>query len=115
MGFLKYLALAKKAYKFYQKHQAKKAAAGGGATAESASRDAGPMGIVNDVMAMAAGGGGNNKWKLSNIGAIGSKEDAALRKQAAEGEPEFAGAGASVGIEVWRIEKFKRSFMSLLE
>lgn len=111
MGFLKYLAFAKKAYKFYQKHQAKKADAGGGATAASASRDAGPMGMMSQVVGMAAGG--NNKWKLSNIGAIGSKEDAALRKQAAEGEPEFAGAGESVGIEVWRIEKFKRSFTTL--
>jgi hypothetical protein len=100
-----FIKLATKGFQAYMKHQ-KKNQAGGGGGGQTASRDAGGlMDLANKAMGMA---GVDNKWKLSNIGGIGSKEDTALRKKAAEGEPEFAGAGSSVGIEVWRIEKFKR-------
>lgn len=50
---------------------------------------------------------GENKWKLSNIGAIGSTEDVALRAEAALSEDSFEGAGKKPGIEVWRVEKFE--------
>lgn len=108
VNIAKVIKMAKKAYKLYKKHQQKQAGAdgggGGGGGGGTASRDAGLMDVATQALGMAGG----NKWKLSNIGGIGSKEDTVLRKQAAEGEPEFAGAGSSVGIEVWRIEKFKR-------
>jgi len=45
--------------------------------------------------------------KDSNCALIGSDEDKAVRKKAAETEPAWQGAGAEVGIEVWRIEDFQ--------
>lgn len=50
---------------------------------------------------------GDNKWKLTNIGGIGSDEDKQLRQKAAESEAAFDGAGQQVGIEIWRVEKFE--------
>eukprot|EP00184_Porphyridium_aerugineum_P008162 CAMPEP_0184692982 /NCGR_PEP_ID=MMETSP0313-20130426/1298_1 /TAXON_ID=2792 /ORGANISM="Porphyridium aerugineum, Strain SAG 1380-2" /LENGTH=342 /DNA_ID=CAMNT_0027150919 /DNA_START=143 /DNA_END=1171 /DNA_ORIENTATION=+ len=47
------------------------------------------------------------KWQNSNIGGVGSERDKALRKTAAETEHEFDGAGEELGIEIWRVEKFK--------
>lgn len=38
---------------------------------------------------------------------IGSAEDKAVRKAAAETEPAWTGCGSEVGTEIWRIEKFK--------
>lgn len=46
-------------------------------------------------------------WEDSNIALIGSDEDKAACKNAAASEPAWQGAGQAVGVEVWRIEKFK--------
>lgn len=40
----------------------------------------------------------------SNIAGIGSDENRALRKAAAESEECFKGAGAEVGLQIWRVE-----------
>lgn len=45
--------------------------------------------------------------KDSNCAGIGSDEDKALRKQAAQTEPAWQGAGLAVGIEIWRVEQFQ--------
>jgi len=43
----------------------------------------------------------------SNVANIGSEEDKAARKAAAEGEEAWVGCGGEPGVEVWRIEQFK--------
>jgi len=43
----------------------------------------------------------------SNCAGLGSDEDKALRKAAAQTEPAWAGAGAEVGVLIWRIEQFQ--------
>ena len=54
-------------------------------------------------------GGDGAKLEDSNMAHIGSAEDKAARKAAAETEPAWQGCGdlAAGGVEVWRIEKFK--------
>jgi len=47
------------------------------------------------------------KLEDSNIANYGSKEMKDLKKAAADGEPAWKGCGKAVGVEVWRIEKFK--------
>lgn len=46
-------------------------------------------------------------WKDSNIEAIGSKEDRKVKKESAQHEPAWKGSGQKVGLEIWRINKFK--------
>mmetsp|Transcript_57802 Transcript_57802/g.159532 ORF Transcript_57802/g.159532 Transcript_57802/m.159532 type:complete len:440 (-) Transcript_57802:57-1376(-) len=43
----------------------------------------------------------------SNVANIGSEEDKAARKAAAEGEEAWVGCGGEPGVEVWRIEQFQ--------
>jgi gelsolin len=47
------------------------------------------------------------EFEKSNISGLGSEEDRNLRKQAADDEPAWKGAGQEAGIQVWRIEKFQ--------
>jgi gelsolin len=47
------------------------------------------------------------KLEDSNISNYGSKEHKDLKKAAAAGEAAWSGCGKAVGIEIWRIEKFK--------
>mmetsp|Transcript_11748 Transcript_11748/g.35813 ORF Transcript_11748/g.35813 Transcript_11748/m.35813 type:complete len:327 (-) Transcript_11748:244-1224(-) len=61
----------------------------------------GPLNFAN----LTAGSG--TKWQNTNIGGVGGDRDKQLRKTAAETETEFQGAGQQLGIEIWRVEKFK--------
>lgn len=47
------------------------------------------------------------KVEDSNVEGLGSDEDKALRKAAAQTEAAWKGAGQAVGTQIWRIEKFK--------
>lgn len=46
-------------------------------------------------------------WKDSNMAKFGSDEDRKVKKESAETEPAWKGAGADVGLQIWRIVKFK--------
>lgn len=46
-------------------------------------------------------------WRDTNVGAIGSAEDKAMRKEAAMTEPAWEGCGLATGTEIWRIEYMK--------
>jgi len=46
-------------------------------------------------------------WKDSNMALFGSDTDKKVKKESAETEPAWAGAGQAVGIQIWRIVKFK--------
>jgi gelsolin len=50
---------------------------------------------------------GQAKLEDSNVEKIGSKEDRAVKKGAAQTEDAWAGAGKKVGVEVWRVENHK--------
>ncbi len=50
---------------------------------------------------------GDDQWKLTNIGGIGSIDDLKLRAEAAMTEDSFIGVGEEPGVEVWRVEKFE--------
>ena len=62
--------------------------------------------LAAESKAPQAGGDGAD-LEDSNMAGIGSAEDKAARKAAAEGEEAWVGAGTEVGVQVWRIEKFK--------
>ena len=46
-------------------------------------------------------------WKDSNMALFGSDTEKKVKKESAETEPAWNGAGADVGIQIWRINKFK--------
>jgi len=47
------------------------------------------------------------KLEDTNAAKLGSSEDRGVKKNSAQKEPAWKGAGQKVGIEIWRIEKFK--------
>lgn len=46
-------------------------------------------------------------WKDSNMALFGSDTEKKVKKESAESEPAWQGAGQEVGLQVWRIVKFK--------
>jgi gelsolin len=46
-------------------------------------------------------------WKDSNLALFGSDTEKNVKKSSAETEPAWNGAGQKVGIQIWRIVKFK--------
>ena len=46
-------------------------------------------------------------WKDSNMALFGSDTERQVKKESAESEPAWSGAGAKVGLQVWRIVNFK--------
>lgn len=46
-------------------------------------------------------------WKDSNRAVFGSDTERMVKKESAESEPAWRGAGQEVGLQVWRINKFK--------
>jgi len=46
-------------------------------------------------------------WKDSNVAMFGSDTDRQVKKESAETEPAWAGAGQEVGLKIWRIVKFQ--------
>jgi len=46
-------------------------------------------------------------WKDSNMALFGSDTEKKVKKESAESEPAWKGAGEKVGVQVWRIVKFK--------
>ncbi|XP_072165124.1 gelsolin-like protein 2 [Diadema setosum] len=46
-------------------------------------------------------------WKDSNLALFGSDTEKKVKKESAESEPAWKGAGQSVGLQIWRIVKFK--------
>ncbi|ESO90008.1 hypothetical protein LOTGIDRAFT_192582 [Lottia gigantea] len=46
-------------------------------------------------------------WKDSNLALFGSDTEKQVKKESAESEPAWQGAGAEPGLQIWRIVKFK--------
>lgn len=46
-------------------------------------------------------------WKDSNLALFGSDTEKKVKKESAESEPAWNGAGQDVGMQIWRINKFK--------
>lgn len=46
-------------------------------------------------------------WKDSNLALFGSDTDRQVKKESAETEPAWKNAGSNVGVQIWRIVKFK--------
>jgi gelsolin len=51
-------------------------------------------------------------WKDSNLALFGSDTEKQVKKESAQSEPAWRGAGAGVGLQIWRIVKFKVSAWS---
>ena len=46
-------------------------------------------------------------WQDTNMSLFGSDIEKACKAAAAQGEPQWRGAGTKVGVQIWRIEQFK--------
>ena len=46
-------------------------------------------------------------WKDSNMALFGSDTEKSVKKESAQGEPAWEGAGQEVGLQIWRIVKFE--------
>lgn len=46
-------------------------------------------------------------WKDSNMALFGSDTEKKVKKESAESEPAWQNAGTAVGVQIWRINKFK--------
>lgn len=46
-------------------------------------------------------------WTDSNLALFGSDTEKQVKKESAESEPAWSGAGQDVGVQIWRINKFK--------
>ena len=46
-------------------------------------------------------------WQDTNMSLFGSDIEKKCKAAAADGEPQWTGAGITVGLQIWRIEKFK--------
>jgi len=46
-------------------------------------------------------------WKDSNMALFGSDTERKVKKESAQGEPAWEGAGQEVGLQIWRIVKFQ--------
>ncbi|ESO91380.1 hypothetical protein LOTGIDRAFT_105757, partial [Lottia gigantea] len=46
-------------------------------------------------------------WKDSNMALFGSDTEKQVKKESAEGEPAWQGAGQEVGLKIWRVEQFE--------
>jgi gelsolin len=46
-------------------------------------------------------------WQDTNMANFGSDIEKKIKAAAADGEPQWDGAGIKVGIQIWRIEQFK--------
>ena len=53
-------------------------------------------------------------WKDSNLALFGSDTEKQVKKESAESEPAWRGAGQKVGVQIWRIVKFKVSFFACM-
>lgn len=49
----------------------------------------------------------NYDWKDSNLALFGSDTDKQVKKESAESEPAWQGAGQELGLKIWRIEQFE--------
>ena len=47
------------------------------------------------------------KWQDTNLALFGSDIEYKIKEEAAKSEPQWTGAGVSIGLQVWRVEKFK--------
>ena len=49
-------------------------------------------------------------WKQTNLALFGSDTEKKVKKESAQTEPAWKDAGTKVGIQIWRIVKFKVTY-----
>ena len=55
------------------------------------------------------------EWKDSNLALFGSDAEKEVKKESANSEPAWEGAGENVGLQIWRIVQFKVTELSQLD